>query len=146
MEFSGGWALYEWFILLLECTPRNILCILEPLDGGQQPLIQWILECWQLFADGISGVHVPNNDNWFPLHNVQVYYDFGYGDEAKEEVAKILACQHDGQSLHKLAKWSSGNSTWEPHKSCDKLPTMDGYLSIQGVSRSSQLPQHKNED
>ena len=52
----GGWALCDWLILLLECTPRNILCILEPLDGGQQPPIQWVLESWQFFADGISGV------------------------------------------------------------------------------------------
>ena len=51
-----GWALCDWFILLLECSPRNILCILEPLYGGQQPLIQWVLECWQFLADGISGV------------------------------------------------------------------------------------------
>ena len=49
-------ALCDWFILLLKCTPRNILCILEPLDGGQQPPIQCVLESWQLYADGISGV------------------------------------------------------------------------------------------
>jgi hypothetical protein len=29
-----GWALSAWLILLLGCTLRNIICILEPCDSG----------------------------------------------------------------------------------------------------------------
>ena len=34
----------------------NIMCILGPLDGGQQSPIQCVLESWQFFADEILGV------------------------------------------------------------------------------------------
>ncbi len=74
--------------------------------------------------------HILNDDNWFPSRNVQIYYDFGYGDKVEQEVNKVLAHQWDGWMLHLLMKWSSSNSTWEPLKSCDKLLTLDEYLSI----------------
>ena len=87
--------------------------------------------------------HVPNDDNRFPSCDVQVYYDFGYGDEAEQEVDEILAHQWDGRALRLLVKWSSGDSTWEPLKSCDKLLALDEYLSIRGVTKPSQLPRHR---
>jgi hypothetical protein len=74
--------------------------------------------------------HIPNDDNHFPSCDVHIYYDFGYGDKAEQEVNKILAHQWDGQALRLLVKWSSGDSTWEPLKSCDKLHALDEYLSI----------------
>ena len=40
--------------------------------------------------------HVPNDDNQFPSRDVHIYYDFGYGDEAEQEVDEILAHQWDG--------------------------------------------------
>src|SRR5258706_5273086 len=51
--------------------------------------------------------HVPNDDNWFPWCDVQVYYDFGYGDKAEQEVAEILAHQWDSRKLRLLVKWNS---------------------------------------
>ena len=87
--------------------------------------------------------HVPNDDNQFPSRDVQVYYDFGYGDEAEQEVDEILAHQWDSRALRLLVKWSSGDSTWEPLKSCDKLLALDEYLSIRGVTKPSQLPWHR---
>ena len=87
--------------------------------------------------------HVPNDDNRFPSRDIHVYYDFGYGDEAEQEVDEILAHQWDGRTLRLLVKWSSGDSTWEPLKSCDKLRALDEYLTIRGVSRPSQLPRYK---
>lgn len=87
--------------------------------------------------------HIPNDDNRFPSRDVHVYYDFGYGDEAEQEVDEILAHQWDGRALRLLVKWSSGDSTWEPIKSCDKLRALDEYLSIRGVTRPSQLPRHR---
>ena len=87
--------------------------------------------------------HVPNDDNRFPSRDVSVYYDFGYGDEAEQEVDEILAHQWDGRTLRLLVKWSSGDSTWEPLKSCDKLRALDEYLSIRGVAKPSQLPRYK---
>ena len=59
-----------------------------------------------------------------------MYYDFGYGNEAKQEVDEILAHQWDGWALWLLVKWSSGDSTWESLKLCDQLLTLDEYLSI----------------
>jgi hypothetical protein len=40
--------------------------------------------------------HVPNDDNRFPSSHIHIYYDFGYGDEAEQEVDEILAHQWDG--------------------------------------------------
>jgi hypothetical protein len=74
--------------------------------------------------------HIPNDDDRFPSRDIQIYYDFGYGEEAEQEVDEILAHQWDGRALRLLVKWSSGDSTWEPLKSCDKLHALDEYLSI----------------
>jgi Chromo (CHRromatin Organisation MOdifier) domain len=87
--------------------------------------------------------HVPNDDDKFPSRDIHVFYDFGYGEEAEQEVDEILAHQWDGRALRFLVKWSSGDSTWEPLKSCDKLRALDEYLSIRGVAQPSQLPRHK---
>jgi len=87
--------------------------------------------------------HVPNDDTQFPSHNVHIFYDFGYGDEVEQVVDEILAHQWDGRALCLLVKQSSSDSTWEPLKSCDKLLTLDEYLSIRGVSKPSQLPWHR---
>ena len=98
------------------------------------------LEAWNIhlmFHVLLLKPHVPNNDNQFPLCDVQVYYDFGYSDKAEQEVAEILAHQWDSQKLHLLVKWNSSNSTWELLKSCDKLLALDEYLSIWGVTRPS---------
>ncbi len=70
--------------------------------------------------------HIPNND-----------------DKAEQEVDEIMAHQWDGWTLRLLVKWSSGDSTWEPLRSCDKLLVLDEYLSIRGVSKPSQLPRHQ---
>ena len=86
--------------------------------------------------------HVPNNDNKFPSRDVQLYYDLGYGDEAEQEV-EILAHQWDGRALRLLVKWNSGDSTWEPLKSCDKLRALEEYLADCGIARPSQLPRYK---
>ena len=91
------------------------------------------LEAWNIhptFHASLLKPHIPNDDNWFPSCNVQIYYNFGYGDKAEQEVDKVLAHQWDGRTLCLLVKWSSGNSTWEPLKSCDKLLALDEYLSI----------------
>ena len=104
------------------------------------------LEIWNIhltFHISLLKPHIPNNDNWFPSHDVQVYYDFRYGNEAEQEVDEILAHQWDGWALCLLVKWSSGDSTWEPLKSFDKLLALDEYLSIQGVTKPSQLPWHR---
>src|SRR5258706_16371860 len=104
------------------------------------------LEAWNIhptFHVSLLKPHVPNDDNRFPSRDVQVYYDFGYSDEAEQEVAEILAHQWDGWKLRLLVKWNSGDSTWEPLKSCDKLLALDEYLSIRGVTRPSQLSRHK---
>src|SRR5258706_5165324 len=104
------------------------------------------LEAWNIhptFHVSLLKPHVPNDDNWFPSRDVQVYYDFGYGDKAEQEVAEILAHQWDGRKLRLLVKWNSGDSTWEPLKSCDKLLALDEYLSIRGVTRPSQLSWYK---
>jgi len=87
--------------------------------------------------------HVPNDDTQFPSCDVHIFYNFGYGDEVEQAVDEILAHQWDGWALRLLVKWSSGDSTWEPLKSCDKLLALDEYLSIRGVSKPSQLPQHR---
>ena len=87
--------------------------------------------------------HIPNDDDRFPSRDVQIYYDFGYGDEVEQEVEEILAHQWDGRKLRLLVKWSSGDSTWEPLKSCDKLVTLDEYLAIRGVAKPMQLPRHR---
>lgn len=87
--------------------------------------------------------HVPNDDNRFPSRDVRVYYDFGYGKEAKQEVEEILAHQWDGRKLRLLVKWSTGDSTWEPLRSCDKLRALDEYLAVRGVLRPAQLPRYK---
>ena len=50
------WALSALHILLLLCTPTNILCILEPLKRGQQPPIRWVLKGRQFLAAEIPGV------------------------------------------------------------------------------------------
>jgi hypothetical protein len=87
--------------------------------------------------------HIPNDDERFPSCDIQIYYDFGYGDEAEQEVDEILAHQWDGRALRLLVRWSSGDSTWEPLRSCSKLRALDEYLSIRGVAKPSQLPRHK---
>jgi transposase InsO family protein len=87
--------------------------------------------------------HIPNDDERFPSRDIQIYYDFGYGDEAEQEVDEILAHQWDGRALRLLVRWSSGDSTWEPLRSCSKLRALDEYLSIRGVAKPSQLPRHK---
>lgn len=55
--------------------------------------------------------HIPNEYNQFPSRDVHIYYDFGYGDEAEQEVGEILAHQWDGRALLLLVKWSPGDST-----------------------------------
>ena len=96
-----------------------------------------------MFHASLLKPHILNDDSRFPSRDVQVYYDFGYGEEAEQEVTEIMAHQWDGRALRLLVKWSSGDSTWEPLKSCDKLLALDEYLSIRGVTRPSQLPRHK---
>ena len=96
------------------------------------------------FHTSLLKPHIPNDDNRFPSRDVHIYYDFGYGDEAEQEVDEILAHQWDGRALRLLVKWSSGDSTWEPLRACDKLIALDEYLSIRGVTKASQLPRHRN--
>jgi hypothetical protein len=95
------------------------------------------------FHISLLKLHVPSDDNRFPPHNIQLYYDFGYGDEAEQEVDEILAHQWDGWALCLLVKWNSGDSTWEPLKSCDKLRTLDEYLAVRSVTKLSLLPRYK---
>src|SRR5258708_24517687 len=60
------------------------------------------LEAWNIhptFHVLLLKPHVPNNDDRFPSCDFQVYHNFRYGNEAEQEVAKILAHQWDGQSL-----------------------------------------------
>jgi hypothetical protein len=64
------------------------------------------------------------------LCDIHIYYDFRYGDDVEQEVDEIMAHQWDGWALCLLVKWSSGDSTWEPLKSCGKLHALDEYLSI----------------
>jgi hypothetical protein len=87
--------------------------------------------------------HVLNDDNRFPSRDVHVFYDFGHGDEMEQSVEEILAHQWDGRRLRLLIKWSSGDTSWEPLKICDKLRALDEYLTIRGVSKPSQLPRYK---
>ena len=104
------------------------------------------LEAWNIhlmFHVSLLKPHIPNDDDQFPSHDVQIYYDFGYGNEAEQEVEEILAHQWDGWTLCLLVKWSSGDSTWEPLKSCDKLLALDEYLSIHRVKKPSQLPRYR---
>ncbi len=51
-----GWVPSGWLILLLKHTSMNIMCILEPLDGGQQPPIQLVGESRQFFGVELSEV------------------------------------------------------------------------------------------
>ena len=87
--------------------------------------------------------HVLNDDNRFPSRDVHVLYDFRHGDEMEQSVEEILAHQWDGRKLWLLIKWSSGDTSWEPLKICDKLRALDEYLTIRGISKPSQLPRHK---
>ena len=87
--------------------------------------------------------HVPNDDSRFPSRDVHIFYDFGPDNEVEQSVEEILAHQWDGRALRLLVKWSSGDTTWEPLKSCGKLRALDEYLSIRGVARPSQLPRYR---
>ena len=60
------------------------------------------LEAWNIhpnFHVSLLKPHVPNDDNRFPSRDIQLYYDFGYGDEAEQEVDEIIAHQWDGRVL-----------------------------------------------
>ena len=81
--------------------------------------------------------HVQNYDNRFHSREIQLYYDFGYSDEAEQEVEEILAHQWDGRALRLLVKWNFGHTTWKPPKSCDRLCALDKYLAVRGVARPS---------
>ena len=46
-----------------------------------------------MFHASLLKPHIPNDDDRFPLRDVQSYHDIGYGNEAEQEVDEILAHQ-----------------------------------------------------
>lgn len=48
----------------------------------------------------------------------------------------------DNQKLEYQIRWSQGNTTWEPHESCNKLQALDRYLELMGVKFPRQLSRH----
>ena len=59
----GEWALWACLVLVLKHTFRNIICILEPLDKGQKPPIENVLEGRHFFVVGFSGVGTMGMDS-----------------------------------------------------------------------------------
>ena len=53
--------------------------------------------------------HIPNDNTWFPSRNIHVYYNFGYGNEAKQEVNEILAHQYSAYLLSGVLVIPHGN-------------------------------------
>ena len=43
------------------------------------------------FHESLIKAHIPNNDGWFPHHNMKSYYDFGSTNEPEWFINEILA-------------------------------------------------------
>jgi hypothetical protein len=92
-----------------------------------------------MFHASLIKLHILNDDERFPHHNVLKHYDFG--QEAKEEwfVDEIIAHWWHEASLDLQVRWSLGDTTWEPLASCKQLEALDMYLELRGVNSPKAL-------
>ena len=85
--------------------------------------------------------HVPNNDEWFPHHDMATCYDFGTTGEPKWFVDEILAHCWVGQAhLEFQVHWMLGDVMWEPLAECKELKALDEYLELRRVQWPCDLP------
>src|SRR3984957_10715358 len=85
-------------------------------------------------------LHGPNDNERFPLREVQTFYDFGDDPEAEWKVSEIVGHRWVCNKLELYVKWSLGDTTWEPVASCNELSALDDYLALRGVESPQDLP------
>ncbi|CAD6961545.1 unnamed protein product [Tilletia controversa] len=93
------------------------------------------------FHSSLLKPHVPNDDNLFPGRDPRVFYDFGAKEDEEWSVDDILGHRWLSAKLQLLVLWSTGENTWEPLESCNRLTVLDKYLELHGVSTPDLLPQ-----
>ena len=85
--------------------------------------------------------HMANDDERFPCHDMQLYYDFGPTDEHEWFIDKILAHRWvNEKDLEFQVWWTLGDVTWEPKASCKDLEALDAYLELRRATRPRDLP------
>jgi hypothetical protein len=92
------------------------------------------------FHVSLIKLHILNNNERFPHHDVLMHYDFG--QEAEEEwfIDEIIAHQWHETSLELQVRWSLGDTTWEPLANYKQLKALDTYLELWGVTSPKALP------
>jgi hypothetical protein len=73
---------------------------------------------------------VANNQNLFPKHDANYYYNYGALDNNKWVIEEIIGHRWNGRAIEFNVRWSLGDTTWEPLEHCDKLQALDEYLIL----------------
>ena len=93
-----------------------------------------------MFHVSLILAHVANDDEQFPRHDTQSYYDFSPADKHKWFVNKILTHRWmNKKDLEFQVWWTLGDVTWEPKASCKDLEALDVYLELRGATRPRDL-------
>ena len=86
------------------------------------------------FHAGLIRWHIANNNNLFPCHEANMFYNFGADKEQEWLIDAIIAHQwSNSKDLELQVKWNLGDMTWDPPSSCKELEVLDNYLEPQGV-------------
>ena len=89
--------------------------------------------------------HHASVDAEFPNRDQPEPYDFGAADDQEWFVDEIVGHKWTGpKRVEYQVRWSLGDTTWEPHASCNKLAALDRYLELHDVTTYLKLPRHRS--
>lgn len=129
------WPKYVGPYKVAEARPLTSTYVVELPTALQQRRIN------PTFHVSLLRPYQASNDTLFPNRTRPEPYDFGAPDDNEWFVDEILGHRWvKPNGVEYQVRWSLGDTTWEPHTSCNKLAALDRYLEIQGVKKYTQLP------
>ena len=117
-----------------EARPQSSTYVLELPTALQERRIN------PTFHVSLLRPHYASDDALFPNRSQPEPYDFRAPNDNEWFVDEIIGHRWvEPNKLKYQVRWSLGDTTWEPHKSCNELAALDRYLELQGVKRHTKL-------
>ena len=140
LALPKGWArkLLPRYIGPYKVVEVHTAALTVMLELPSELVSRWV---HPTFHVSLIQAHVANDDEQFPCHDTQSYYNFSPTDEHKWFVNEILAHQWvNKKDLEFQVRWTLGDITWEPKASCKDLEALDAYLELHRGTRPHDLP------